>query len=287
MNAVDDLERRMGITKHWTPEQEEYKRALDLLMNCHFIRIIEQLEGLVVKRLFKLAKANLAGTGTFFQHAEQVLIQASTTGYKLRQYISNAIARCSVAICAALDKYNNLAPLQNLPRPTLEYHEVASYAWLGEFDLLKHSRQDLLSMPWASKTNHEVATKYFKVLYAHEEITWLNVEVAWLHRWVDDKDAHLSSVARSLSESNPALAYEIQHQFKDRCWVNCIHCTRLEAVYNLPGYSSLIQVAEERRDGDDGIELVLSNLGGSCTILVDEDDTLCDEASHLDACMSE
>ncbi|KAG1726514.1 uncharacterized protein EDB91DRAFT_1061561 [Suillus paluster] len=178
MNAVDDLERRMGITKHWTPEQEEYKCALDLLTNCCFICIVEQLEGLVVKRLFELAKANLAGTG-----------------YKLCQHISNTIARHSAAIHAALDKYNNLAPLQNPPRPTLEYHEVASYTWLGEFNLLKHSWRDLLSKPWASKTNREVAAKYFKVLHAHEEITWLNVEVARLHRWVDDEDAHLSSVA--------------------------------------------------------------------------------------------
>ncbi|KAG1904241.1 uncharacterized protein F5891DRAFT_920274, partial [Suillus fuscotomentosus] len=63
MNAVDDLEQQMGITECWTPEQEEYKHALGLLTNCHFICIIEQLEGLVVKRLFELAKANLAGTG--------------------------------------------------------------------------------------------------------------------------------------------------------------------------------------------------------------------------------
>ncbi|OAX36990.1 hypothetical protein K503DRAFT_647944, partial [Rhizopogon vinicolor AM-OR11-026] len=128
MNAVDDLERRMGITERWTREQDEYKHALNSLMNRRFIHVVEHLEGLVVKRLFELAKANLAGTG-----------------YKLRQHISNAIARRSAAIRAALDKYNALAPLQNPPRPTLEYHEVASYAWLGEFDLLKHSRRDLLS----------------------------------------------------------------------------------------------------------------------------------------------
>ncbi|KAG1871676.1 hypothetical protein F4604DRAFT_1881103 [Suillus subluteus] len=183
----------LEMNAHWTREQDEYKHALNSLTNRRFIRVVEHLEGLVVKRLFELAKANLAGTG-----------------YKLHQHISNAIAQCSAAICTALDKYNALAPLQNPPRPTLEYHEVASYAWLGEFDLLKHSRRDLLSKPWASKTNREVAAKYFKVVRAREELTRLNVEVVRLHAWVDDEDAHLSSVARSLSETNPTLAYEIQ-----------------------------------------------------------------------------
>ncbi|KAG1876360.1 hypothetical protein F4604DRAFT_1880665 [Suillus subluteus] len=188
MNAVDDLERRMGITERWTREQGKYKHALNSLTNRCFIRVVEHLEGLVVKRLFELAKANLAGTG-----------------YKLRQHISNAIARRSAAI--------------------------------REFDLLKHSRRDLLSKPWASKANREVAAKYFKVVRAREELTRLNVEVARLHTWVDDEDTHLSSVARSLSKTNPALACEIQWRFEERRQVNNIHRTRLRAIYDLPGYN--------------------------------------------------
>jgi hypothetical protein len=92
-------------------------------------------------------------------------------GYKLRQHISNAITRRSSAIRTALEKYNQLAPLQHPPRPVLEYSEVASYCWLGEFELLKHSRHDLLSKPWASKANREVASKHFKVVRAFA-LTW-------------------------------------------------------------------------------------------------------------------
>ncbi|KAG2089874.1 uncharacterized protein F5147DRAFT_780519 [Suillus discolor] len=220
-----------------------------------FIRVVEHLEGLVVKRLFELAKANLAGTS-----------------YKLRQHISNAITQRSAAIHAALDKYNDLAPLQNPPQLTLTYHE-----------------QDLLSKPWASKTNCEVAAKYFKVVRAHEELARLNVEVVWLHAWVNDEDTHLSSVARSLSETDPALAYKIQCWFEECHQVNNIHCTKLEAIYDLPGYNGLIQASKKRREGKDGdhVEWVLGDLEGSSTILVDEDDVLCDKDNHLDACMSE
>ncbi|KAG2120417.1 uncharacterized protein F5147DRAFT_785148 [Suillus discolor] len=230
INTVDDLERCMGIVECWMSEHEEYKRALEYLNNRHFIRVVEQLEGLVVQRLFELAKSNLAGTG-----------------YKLCQHISNAIMRHSSAIRTALDKYNQLALLQHPPCPTLEYSEVASYGWLGEFELLKHSRHDLLSKPWALKANREVASKHFKVVRAHEEITCLNFEIAWLHAWIDQEDAHLSSVAASLLASNPLLSREVQHRYEERHRVNNVHRARLQVIYDLPGYTREGALAKYRK----------------------------------------
>lgn len=66
MNAVLDLERRIGVTQRWTPADPEYQEALKYLHNRRFIHAVQQLEGLVVQRLFELAKANLASTGTYF-----------------------------------------------------------------------------------------------------------------------------------------------------------------------------------------------------------------------------
>jgi hypothetical protein len=63
INAVEDLERRMGLTERWTPAHEEYQKADEYLKNHRFIRAVEALEGLVVQRLFELSKANLSGTG--------------------------------------------------------------------------------------------------------------------------------------------------------------------------------------------------------------------------------
>lgn len=59
-----------------------------------------------------------------------------------------------------LDKYNELAPLQNPPRPLLQYSDVASYSWLGDFDLLKYSCTNIMQKPWTVPANHEVANKY-------------------------------------------------------------------------------------------------------------------------------
>ncbi|KAG2087255.1 uncharacterized protein F5147DRAFT_588159 [Suillus discolor] len=199
MNVVDDIEHRMGITERWQPQDMKYQEGLAYLTNRQFIRAIEQLQGLVVQRLFELAKANIAGTG-----------------YKLRQHISNAITRWSAAIRRALKKYNQLAIVQTPPREVIEYSKVTSYAWLGEFDLLKNSRHCILEKPWASKGNREVANNFFKIQRAHEEIQRLNVEVARLSAWVDDEDAHLKSTFKSLVESDPTLSHEISCMYEER-----------------------------------------------------------------------
>jgi hypothetical protein len=120
MNVVDDLERRIGITTRWTMESLEYKEGAQFITNRQWMRTVERLEGLVVQRLFELAKANL-----------------SATGYKLHKHIAKAILRRSTAIKNALDCYNRLAPLQHPPHPQLKHSELAAYAMLGEFDLLR------------------------------------------------------------------------------------------------------------------------------------------------------
>jgi hypothetical protein len=63
MNIVDDIEHHMGITERWQPQDTKYQEGLAYLTNWQFIRAIEQLQGLVVQRLFESAKANIAGTG--------------------------------------------------------------------------------------------------------------------------------------------------------------------------------------------------------------------------------
>jgi hypothetical protein len=86
----------------------------------------------------------------------------TSLGYKMWKHISKAIARCSSAICMALEKYNKLVPLQKPPPPTLEYSDMALYSWLGDFNLLKHLHTAIMQKPWSIPANHEVANKYSK-----------------------------------------------------------------------------------------------------------------------------
>jgi hypothetical protein len=68
MNVADDLERRMGLEKRWEKTDPLYQKALDRVQTREFTRVVDQLEGLVVQRLFELSKANLATTGERHQN---------------------------------------------------------------------------------------------------------------------------------------------------------------------------------------------------------------------------
>jgi len=192
MNEVEEIERHLGIEERWQPGDPKYLEIESWIKHKEFITAVEELEGRVVQRLFELSKANLA-----------------STGYKLRRQISRNITRRSLALRTSLDRYNTLAPQQDPPRAIIQYAEIANYAWLGDFDLLKHSRHDILSRPWSDATNREACTKYFKYKRAREELVGLNVEVWRLQEWVDSEDEHLTAISTNLLNSQPLLAAEV------------------------------------------------------------------------------
>ncbi|KAG2120252.1 hypothetical protein DEU56DRAFT_747007 [Suillus clintonianus] len=258
MNVVEDFERRHGINRRWEVSDPHYQQAHQYSGQRRFVRAVEELEGLVVQRMFELSKANL-----------------SSTGYKMRKYISKTITRRSGAIRTALEKYNNLAPLQVPPRPTLDYIDVIGYASLGEFELLKYSRHNVMTKPWTVPENREMAVKFFKVLRSHEEIIRLNVEIGRLGAWIQFEDQQMLSAIDSLQdEGSMMLAAEVQREFSERRRINDLHRIRLHSTAKLTGYSgppppllhkqALVVDLDNEAEGDD-----------------DEDSDLHDEASRL------
>ncbi|KAI0039276.1 hypothetical protein FA95DRAFT_1585319 [Auriscalpium vulgare] len=219
-NVVAVLERELGLAEAWTANSPEYQRNLGILQRTKFDKAVDQLEGLVVQRLFELAKANMSGTG-----------------YKMRRHISAAITRRSAAVRNALNAYNRLAPLQDPPRRKMEYHEVANYGWLGEFDLLKESRHEVLDKPWSQPANREALTKYLKIQRAREEIHRLNVEIPRLHAWVDAEDSNFGRAEASALVDEPQLASRLSQLRERRRLLNDRHLRRLYQIYNLPGYT--------------------------------------------------
>lgn len=61
--AVQGLEMKLGVVKRWTPDDEEWKSASTLVGHRRYQRCLDTLEGLIVSRMFELAKMNIAGTG--------------------------------------------------------------------------------------------------------------------------------------------------------------------------------------------------------------------------------
>ncbi len=52
------------IEERWTPDSAQWKRAAQYLSMRTYCTALDKLEGLVVQRLFELAKMGLSGTGT-------------------------------------------------------------------------------------------------------------------------------------------------------------------------------------------------------------------------------
>lgn len=282
MNVADDTEHRLGVTERWTPDHPEYQKALAFIKNRRFINVVETLEGLVVQRLFELSKSNLCGTGKSRSSSRVCLQYLSYVGYKLRKHISQAITRRSAAVRTALEKYNQLAPLQDPPRPTLSYSEIASYGWLNDFDLLKYSRHDILKRPWANPAYREFSNKFFKIIRAREELVRLNVEIARLRAWVDHEDRTMLEASLGIASSNPLVSAALRSLHAERSRVNDVHRVRLSAITQLEGYSgpSLCNMTVGGVSAE-----VLSDVVDRAPILVEDDDSLRDDMVRLEQCM--
>ncbi|KAG1794598.1 uncharacterized protein HD556DRAFT_1431927 [Suillus plorans] len=209
VRAVGELEEKLGIAETWTEAHPDYISTMQYMRSHKFRRVLDNLQCLVVQRLFELSKANMAGTG-----------------YKLCVHIGKAIKTRSKAIQSALTEYNQLASSMEPPAPHLEWNDIVNYGFVSEFDLLKlaySQHPEILSKPWTVPGNREVAVKYFKILRAREEIVRLNVEVRRLRTAISDGDTRLRSCISRLHNSDPDLSAEIEEIHRDRLRVDAVH----------------------------------------------------------------
>ncbi|KAJ7838328.1 hypothetical protein B0H14DRAFT_2588627 [Mycena olivaceomarginata] len=61
--TVQDLELRLGIETRWVAGGEEWVKAALMVKNQSYQCAFDQLQGLIVARMFELAKMNMSGTG--------------------------------------------------------------------------------------------------------------------------------------------------------------------------------------------------------------------------------
>ncbi|KAJ7867083.1 hypothetical protein B0H14DRAFT_3084142 [Mycena olivaceomarginata] len=208
--AVQDLEVKLDITTRWVPGCEEWDRAAKL-------RALDQLQGLVVARLFELTKVNMSGTG-----------------YKLRKHIAKALQVRSKAVKSALERYNAAASAMTPVKPQLSWDEVVGYAFLAEFDLLREGREDIRTEPWALPAGRAAMDQHFKIVRAEEELERLNLEIPRLVTFMVDEESFL--VARYRME---------------RMRFNAVHMERLTKLSKEDGFTASItpgvSVSTERR----------------------------------------
>ncbi|KAH7917124.1 hypothetical protein BV22DRAFT_1135675 [Leucogyrophana mollusca] len=200
LKVVQELERKLGVDRHWVPEDAEWQSAGRLVAMQKYQRVLDVLEGLIVARMFELTKIN-----------------RSQTGYSLRKHIGKALQTRSAAIC-----------------------KVVKYAFLADFDLLWDARQDISQRDWATPKGRLAMDHYFKICRAREEIQRLNVEARCVATYIRDEDQYLRACEEQARTSHPALAHQVSLYRKVRGRFNSHHLRRLKDIATLPGFSGSI-----------------------------------------------
>lgn len=148
----------------------------------------------------------------------------------------------SQAIKTALNRYNAAAANLNPPAPSLEWEDVVEYSFLSDFDILRDSRQDVRSKPWARPAARVIMERYFKLQRAREEITRLNVEIRRLVAFIRDEGRFLDQHIVRLEKENPELAHHVAAYRSERCRSNATHIQRLKRLASLDGFTGSIDL---------------------------------------------
>ncbi|KAG1719913.1 hypothetical protein EDB19DRAFT_1898598 [Suillus lakei] len=192
VEVLDDLEIR-HIEECWAIGSADYLQFKEEATLGKYHAVLNELEHLMVMRLFELSKLLLSGTG-----------------YKLHQQIGKVLQHHSEAIHNAIKWYNTQAAALNPPCLKLSWKDIAEYSSLGEFDLLHYSHTNIREADWTKPAYHEATTKHFKLLRAREEVSRLNLEICHLHTFIHDEETDTLKVIEDPQSSNPLLASELQ-----------------------------------------------------------------------------
>ncbi|KAJ6510472.1 hypothetical protein C8R45DRAFT_1050270 [Mycena sanguinolenta] len=131
LELVQDLEARLDVSSRWTSASPEWVSAVKEIKDLKYQEALDQVEKIIVVRLFEMTKANQSGTG-----------------YKMRKHIAKALQARSKAIKNAIERYNVVALDMEPPMPTLDWDEVVNYRFLADFNILRDTRDSIRSRPW-------------------------------------------------------------------------------------------------------------------------------------------
>jgi len=158
-------------------------------------------------------------------------------GYKLRTHIARALQRRSDAIRAALTRYNQQAAKLKPPRPSLSWKQIVDYGFLGEFDILRHSRSDICAEDWAKPGQRELTTKFMELCRACEEVDRLNIEIKRLRTAMRDEALEYRDAISTTSKTDAPLASELRRRWELRRAIHALHEHRLALVMSDSGFT--------------------------------------------------
>ncbi|THU80673.1 hypothetical protein K435DRAFT_823619 [Dendrothele bispora CBS 962.96] len=193
------LETKLDVKTTWTKDCSDWVRVETMANMFGYQKALDRLEA-VVARIFELGKAHVAGTG-----------------YKMQKHLLSAIRERSKAIQTAIEAYNKAARALDPPKPQLSWSDIMDYTFLSEFDILRHTREDIRQRP------------------SREELQRLHVEIQHLFTYMKEEEDFLLKAESVISAKHPAFAHQIKSHWLERGRFNEVHRKRLLKVMILSG----------------------------------------------------
>lgn len=153
--------------------------------------------------------------------------------------MSAAIKRREKAVHAALKRYNTAALALTPPHPTLKFSKLTEYAYLADFDFLKHSEHGALEADWSRPVNRGCVAAWQKIQRAKEEIIRLNVEIRRVRTHIRDEELLLSGYYHQLRSSDPDLAHALLAHLELTVQMNQRITHDLDSICELNGFREL------------------------------------------------
>lgn len=108
--------------------------------------------------------------------------------------------------------------------------EVVEYAFLSDFDLLRHPERGVEVRPWADPAARLLMDTYFKIERAREEILQCDIEIRRLVTYIRDEREFLESWEKKIAETDPGLSWCVRRHRRQREHYDDIHLRRLNKL---------------------------------------------------------
>ncbi|KAL6298830.1 hypothetical protein BKA93DRAFT_833746 [Sparassis latifolia] len=242
LRDVIAMEVHMGIVNRWQTTSTEYIETLQYVKLREYHRALDNLQRLVVQRLFELHNLNLA-----------------QTAYRVRTHMAKSLQTRCRAIRNAVNVYNALACQMDPPHPTLDWSKVTHYSFLEEFNLLRDTRNDIRDKPWTRPDIRAVMKQARRVARTCEEIQRLDVEVRRVHTSIYDEVRAFDITLARLKDRNDPLYGAVNDFCRRRRRVNTWILARLKQIHALDEFTGNGQL--EELDHEERAEDPQDNLG--------------------------
>ena len=230
-------ENDLGIDsgQRWALNSPRYLEAFKAAAEHAYRQALDHLSHAVVQRILELQKMGLAGTCRCSQPLVQILTSFYGLGYKQRKKISAGLKKRSRAVNTVLNEYNKQAKC--LGHPVLDFQQVVEYSFLSDFELLRHTHNDITQRPWANPLIRRAMISWMKMERAKEEINRLDVEARRLKTYIQDSSVAQLCAIQHLHQTNPALATELQQRHDTQSSTDTLLLQYLHKMESLPGFS--------------------------------------------------